>query len=176
MDRSRGELQKTCALYTKLLGMQCRKRIAGSSLELYEAQRDHLSAAIYEKQLMFATVLSLASEPESAEALHPDQAAIAAALGRFIESTAAAEQAAEVEIAAFLASLPYKERSRYPRFGVVSEESVSATDAVRETTANVLRALQSKASETGGKLGTKAKWLASKMSGKLSSKGSHESS
>ena len=158
MEISRSELQKTCALYTKLLGMQCRQRIAGCRHQLWRESVDSMVLQGQARSRMYYAALGLGSLCDD---LEEDIAHYALAS---TEAHRALEKQTGNDIDAFLATLPFKERTRYYRFGVVNNGR-AGVDTSGDATSLVK--LHEQAQAAGAKISKKARGFFSKMKGKV---------
>eukprot|EP01061_Rhynchopus_euleeides_P033063 TRINITY_DN5519_c0_g1_i3.p1 TRINITY_DN5519_c0_g1~~TRINITY_DN5519_c0_g1_i3.p1 ORF type:complete len:862 (+),score=366.48 TRINITY_DN5519_c0_g1_i3:50-2587(+) len=148
METSRNELQKTCALYTKLLGMQFKERIAACRHRMWDEAQDAVQAQGVARVHLFHTVLGLGalSVPELEES-------VACYSLSCLDANRAAEKQASEDAHAFIATLPVRERLRYHRFGVITENS---TSGAASPAASIAR-LHEQAHVATGKITTKAK-------------------
>eukprot|EP01059_Diplonema_ambulator_P011614 TRINITY_DN21615_c0_g2_i1.p1 TRINITY_DN21615_c0_g2~~TRINITY_DN21615_c0_g2_i1.p1 ORF type:complete len:654 (+),score=105.00 TRINITY_DN21615_c0_g2_i1:184-1962(+) len=114
MERTRNTMQKTCALYTKLLGMQCRQRVSTLCREKWTDEINNVMNRYAAKVQLYCAVMG----DEAAGDCHRETAELH--IEKLITDFAAAERSAGDAIAQFIDALPASEKDSAYKFGIVT--------------------------------------------------------
>eukprot|EP01064_Diplonema_japonicum_P004163 TRINITY_DN1272_c1_g1_i14.p1 TRINITY_DN1272_c1_g1~~TRINITY_DN1272_c1_g1_i14.p1 ORF type:complete len:761 (+),score=148.48 TRINITY_DN1272_c1_g1_i14:29-2284(+) len=143
MEKTRNTMQKTCALYTKLLGMQCRQRVSAMCKEKWTEEQTNAVNRYAARVQLYCAVMG----EEAAQECNRDE--VERTVEGIIAEFGAAEKTASDEVNQFISQLPASEKGFAYKFGIVTNQPSSAASLVSN--------IQNKAKAKGANLLFKVK-------------------